>query len=200
YTLRVNYRTSHQIRKRADRLLPALLTDVDGNEESRSATVSLFNGDPPVVQILKSQADESQTIAEWLKSLITDGYLPHEIGVFTRTTGELARAGRAIEQAGLKAIELTDSINQRTGHVAIGTMHLAKGLEFKAVAVMACDEDVLPLQERIETVGDLADLEDLYNTERNLLYVACTRARNRLLVTGVEPGSEFLDDLGVDRI
>ena len=74
-------------------------------------------------------------------------------------------------------------------------MHLAKGLEFRAVAVAACDEEVIPLQTRIERVGDDADLEEVYGTERHLLYVACTRARDRLLVTGVDPGSEFLDDL-----
>ena len=76
-------------------------------------------------------------------------------------------------------------------------MHLAKGLEFRAVAVMACDDEVIPLQERIESVGDDADLQEVYDTERHLLYVACTRARDRLLVTCVEPASEFLDDLTV---
>lgn len=74
-------------------------------------------------------------------------------------------------------------------------MHLAKGLEFKAVAVMACDDEVLPLQSRIESVMDESDLEEVYNTERHLLYVACTRARDHLLVTSVKPASEFLDDL-----
>ena len=74
-------------------------------------------------------------------------------------------------------------------------MHLAKGLEFRAVAVMACDDEVLPLQERIENVADDADLEEVYDTERHLLYVACTRARDHLIITGVEPASEFLDDL-----
>ena len=51
------------------------------------------------------------------------------------------------------------------------------------------------LQDRIEQVTDDSDLEDVYNTERHLLYVACTRARDHLLVTSVEPTSEFLDDL-----
>ena len=74
-------------------------------------------------------------------------------------------------------------------------MHRAKGLEFRAVVVAACDDEVIPLQARIEAVADTADLEDVYNTERHLLYVACTRARDHLLVTGVAPGSEFLDDL-----
>ena len=60
---------------------------------------------------------------------------------------------------------------------------------------MACDDDVVPLQERVETVADGGDLEEVYSTERHLLYVACTRARDFLLVTGVAPGSEFLEDL-----
>jgi superfamily I DNA/RNA helicase len=69
--------------------------------------------------------------------------------------------------------------------------HLAKGLEFRAAAVMACDEDILPLQERIETATDPSELEDIYNTERQLLYVACTRARDYLLVSSAGTQSEF---------
>ena len=53
----------------------------------------------------------------------------------------------------------------------------------------------IPLQERIQSVAADADLEEVYNTERHMLYVACTRARDHLLVTSVEPASEFLDDL-----
>lgn len=60
---------------------------------------------------------------------------------------------------------------------------------------VACDDEVVPLQSRIEAIADEADLQDVYNTERHLLYVACTRARDRLLVTAVDPASEFLEDL-----
>jgi len=67
------------------------------------------------------------------------------------------------------------------------------------VAVMACDDEVLPFQARIEAVGDEGDLEEVYETERHLLYVVCTRARDHLLVTGVSPASEFLDDLWGSR-
>jgi superfamily I DNA/RNA helicase len=78
-------------------------------------------------------------------------------------------------------------------------MHLAKGLEFRIGAVMACDDEVIPLQSRIESVADEGDLQDVYDTERQLLYVACTRARDELLVTGVTPLSEFLDDMRTRR-
>jgi superfamily I DNA/RNA helicase len=60
---------------------------------------------------------------------------------------------------------------------------------------MACDDDIIPSQERIETVTDDSDLEEVYNTERHLLYVACTRARDHLLVTSGGSPSEFLDDM-----
>jgi ATP-dependent exoDNAse (exonuclease V) beta subunit len=65
---------------------------------------------------------------------------------------------------------------------------------------MACDDEVIPSQERIEAAADDSDLEEVYNTERHLLYVACTRARDHLLVTGVKPVSEFLDDLAGMRV
>ena len=82
-----------------------------------------------------------------------------------------------------------------TNHVSIMPMHLAKGQEFRAVVVVACDDEVIPLQVRIETVGDDADLQEVYDTERHPLYLACTRARDHLLVTATDPAAEFLDDL-----
>jgi superfamily I DNA/RNA helicase len=54
----------------------------------------------------------------------------------------------------------------------LSTMHLAKGLEFKAFAVMGCDDEVIPLQSRLESASDQSALETIYNTERHLLYVA----------------------------
>jgi hypothetical protein len=59
-TLRVNYRTSHQIRTQADRLLGPVVTDVDGNAEDRSDTVSVFNGPPPTVQSVKNESEEAR--------------------------------------------------------------------------------------------------------------------------------------------
>jgi superfamily I DNA/RNA helicase len=121
------------------------------------------------------------------------GVQPHEIGVFVRSPAELPRARAALERAKLPH-RILDRPTSGTG-VSISTMHCAKGLEFRAVVVMACDDEVIPSQQRIEEVGDDADLQEVYDTERHLLYVACTRARDELLVSGVEPASEFLDDL-----
>ncbi len=194
-TLHTNYRTSHQIRMQADRLLAPELSDVDGNTEKREGTVSVFNGPPPTILVSDSKEEEIQTVGAWLRNLGKEGILPHEMGVFVRSAAEMNRACEAVNEAGFPFKTLDEHIETTNGHVSICTMHLAKGLEFRAVTVMACDDEVIPLQERIETVADDADLEEVYNTERHLLYVACTRARDRLLVAGVEPASEFLDDL-----
>jgi superfamily I DNA/RNA helicase len=194
-TLRINYRTSHQIRMQADRLLGPKVTDVDGNEEDRSDTISVFNGPPPEVVTAVSEKAEIKSVGDWLKGRSKAGVLPHEIGVFVRSAAQLDRAKAAVDESRLALKVLDENVESTPGHVSIGTMHIAKGLEFRAVAVMACDDEVIPLQERIETVGDDADLQEVYDTERQLLYVACTRARDHLLVTGVEPVSEFLDDL-----
>jgi mRNA-degrading endonuclease RelE of RelBE toxin-antitoxin system len=194
-TLRINYRTSHQIRMQADRLLGPQVTDVDGNVEDRRGTISVFNGPPPTIKVLDTPAAETETASRWLKDRIAEGVKPHEIGVFVRSPAQLGRACAAMEKAELPFKVLDDNVETTSGYVSIGTMHLAKGLEFRAVAVMACDDEILPLRERIETVTDDSDLEEVYNTERHLLYVACTRARDHLLVTSVHPASEFLDDL-----
>ncbi len=194
-TLRVNYRTSHQIRMQADRLLAPELSDVDGNKEERKATISIFNGPRPTIMVLDSEEEETRTVGQWLSDRRQEGLMPHEIGVFVRTPAQLERAQSAVDASGLSFRVLDENMETTSGHVSICTMHLAKGLEFRAVAVMACDDEIIPLQERIETVSDDTDLEEVYNTERHLLYVACTRARDYLLVTAVAPGSEFLDDL-----
>jgi mRNA-degrading endonuclease RelE of RelBE toxin-antitoxin system len=196
-TLHVNYRTSHQIRRQSDRLLGPEVSDVDGNVEDRSKTVSVFNGPQPEIRTFKSEEAENKFVGTWVGSFIEKGFSPHEIGVFVRSNKEISRAKQALENSGADYLVLDETVETISTKVAISTMHLAKGLEFKAVVVMACDDEILPSQDRIESITDNSDLEEVYNTERHLLYVACTRAREHLLVTSVEPSSEFLEDFNI---
>ena len=195
-TLRINYRTSHQIRTQADRLLDPTISDVDGNLEERKGTVSVFNGPQPAIQALEDEEAESSAVSDWLTARFREGLQTGEIGLFVRSIDQIKRAVTAVERSRLPYSILDEEVDAEEGCMTVGTMHMAKGLEFRAVAVMACDSEVIPLQSRVESIVDEADLEEVYNTERNLLYVACTRARDYLLVTGVKPASEFLDDLG----
>jgi superfamily I DNA/RNA helicase len=196
-TLKVNYRTSHQIRQTVDRLLPKSVRDVDGNEEDRTGTVSVFNGPDPKVKVYSDPDEEVTSVGLWIYEAIEEGLEPEEIGVFVRSEGQMPRARSVIKEAGQKALELSERVEERNGRISVGTMHLAKGLEFKAVVVMACDDDVLPLQERVETVADESELDEIFETERHLFYVACTRARDQLLVSGVAPASEFFEDMNL---
>ena len=84
--------------------------------------------------------------------------MPHEIAVIVRSEAQLPGAQRAVELAGVNHKLLDSTTDAATGHYSICTMPLAKGLEFRSVAVMACDDEIVPLQERIETVGGDADI------------------------------------------
>src|SRR6218665_262237 len=206
-TLHINYRTSHQIRIQADRLLGPEVSDVHGNSEDRTGTVSVFNGPVPIIRLFKNEDQEVHAVANWMPARPLEGLPVRAMAVFVRADAQMDRARAAADLAGIaytvldgRLAALTAMPGASSDALNIATMHLAKGLEFRAVAVMACDDEVLPLQERIESVADKADLEEVYNTERHLLYVACTRARDWLLVTSVEPGSEFLQDLQEVRL
>jgi superfamily I DNA/RNA helicase len=194
--LKVNYRTSHQIREHADRLLDREVSDSDGKVEDRRGTVSVFNGPVPEVHSATEEASEQRFVASWLKARCDEGYRTEDMVLFVRSTAQLDRAEAAAKNAGLSCKRLEKRMEVSTGVLPISTMHLAKGLEFRAVVVMACDESVLPDAERIEEASDTSELEEIYNSERQLLYVACTRARDRLLITSSGETSEFLRDVG----
>ncbi|MBR1091585.1 UvrD-helicase domain-containing protein [Bradyrhizobium manausense] len=183
HTLKVCYRTSQQIRRAADRLLPTVLRDSDGLDDERRGIISVFDGPPPEVRSFATIAAEAEAVREAIESWLSEGIAAHEIGLFVRTPELVVRARGAVD--GLPG----------AAEMVTAQMSLAKGLEFRAVAVMACDEGVLPLDERIADAADEAELDDIYETERRLLYVACTRAREHLLLTGVTPVSEYLADL-----
>ncbi|MGH7070138.1 MAG: UvrD-helicase domain-containing protein, partial [Acetobacteraceae bacterium] len=132
-TLKVCYRTSEQIRRAADKLLPGVLRDADGLEDERRGVISVFNGPAPEVDCLTSAAAEADTVRRTVETWLAEGIAPQEIGLFVRTPQLVARARAAI--AGLAGAEEMTTI----------PMSLATGLEFRAVVVMACDQGVLPL-------------------------------------------------------
>jgi hypothetical protein len=183
YTLKVCYRTSQQIRRSADNLLPISLRDGDGLEDERAGTISVFEGPQPIVSVFPDEQSEADAVCSFVQEALADGIGPSEIGIFVRLPELVVRANAAI--ASIPGVE----------PIKVANMHLAKGLEFRAVVVLACDEGVLPWDGRIADAADEAELDDIYETERRLLYVACTRARERLLITATTPGSEYLADL-----
>jgi hypothetical protein len=142
----------------------------------------VFDGPSPEVKSFATVAAEADAVRQVVETWLGEGVAVREVGLFVRTPQLVARARAAI--AGLAG----------TDEIVTAPMSLAKGLEFRAVVVMACDEGILPLDERVADAADEPELDDIYETERRLLYVACTRAREHLLLTGVTPTSEYLAD------
>lgn len=181
-SLKVNYRTSHQIRAKSDMLLPPRLLEADGGEDNRLGVSSVFHGPQPEIQIFDSAEEESAALGRWLATCLADGVAPDRIAVLFRSEIELPRAEAARAEAGGAPLHLD-------------TMHDAKGREYLAVAVMACDSDLIPSEERLSEAADERALKEAYDTERHLLYVAATRARERLWLSAAGEPSEFLEDL-----
>ncbi|MGQ7793035.1 UvrD-helicase domain-containing protein [Faunimonas sp. B44] len=190
-SLRVNYRTSQQIRQQADGLLPSTLVEADGSEDDRRGVQSLFTGPAPVVRVFVTVEQEREAVSAWLAERLAEGLEPRSIALVVRSPELLGRAAAAAAAANAP----TSPAGAELDAVRLATMHDVKGLEFRAVAVIACDEGVIPSEARMTEVSDEASLAEVYATERHLLYVACTRAREHLLVTATEPASEFLQDL-----
>ena len=100
-TLKLNYRTSHQIRSQADRLLGPEVADVDGNVEDRRGTVSAFNGEPPVIHLFETEQEEGAAVAAWLRERRGPAaWVLREMAIFVRSGKELDRARRAVRGAG----------------------------------------------------------------------------------------------------
>lgn len=191
--LALNYRTTQQIRKFADRLMP---DEVGGlGEDGARASVALLAGDEPKVQAFESRDAETEGVTAILRALINDGVEPQSIAVVRRALNpsylrEAAEA--AIEAAGLAHWPLAKSDRPPEPSVLIGTMHRVKGLEFDAMIVMGCDRDTIPYSRLLDENSDPADRETFMEQERNLLYVACTRARRFLYLTYFGDPSRFL--------
>ena len=194
-TLKVNYRTSHQIRRAADRLLPGPQRDVDGVVEERKGTVSVFNGPEPKVVVAQEEAAETSAVAAFIKDALGQGVAPREIGVFVRAPDLLIRAREAVQAAGKDSLELSERGDDPAEPVSDRYHAPRQGPRIQSGRRHGLRRGRL-LRSRIDSAADEAELEDVYDTECQLLYVAATRARDRLLVIGVKPGSEFLRDMG----
>jgi superfamily I DNA/RNA helicase len=181
--LRVNYRTSAEIRRFSDAVLPAKLAEVDGEEETRQ-TISILRGPEPEIVAGKSIDDEIAALTRWLRDLRSRDIEPGQIAIFGRTRQLVReRADPALAQAGLSGRWLAPDSDLATDAVAIGSMHAAKGLEFRAVALVGCDAQHMPLGDAFAG-GDTDDARRLVEEqERHLVYVGCTRARESLLIT-----------------
>jgi len=194
HVLELNYRTTEQIRRTADRVL-GIVEDDDEGTARRDRTRSLLRGPIPVLQGHARIEEEHLGAVERIRAWMADGVQPEAIAVFARTKRLLDGVEAALRKAGLPAQPLADDEPLPPGAVRLGTMHRAKGLEFKAVLLVGCAKGQVPSEGLLRHMVDPQDRELAEARERRLLYVAMTRARDELMVTWTGDPSPFLAGL-----
>jgi superfamily I DNA/RNA helicase len=187
--LRINYRTTRQIRDLADRIV----APPGGKCPDRA--LSVWEGPEPHLRPFADDAEEAKFVCGAVARLVrSGGFEPHDIAVFAPDPRMLdsvvdGLAARAIAVHRLSRQGMPD------GHVRAGAMRRAKGLEFKAVFVMGASADAVPDPATVRHLFEPASLEEALERERQTLYVAMTRARDELTVTWVGEPSPFLDEV-----
>lgn len=192
FRLRVNYRTTQEILAWSASLLTGEKPDdMDGGTDSLDGYRSTLHGARPEVQGYPSKAQEIQALTDRIAEWLSAGVAPEEVGVAVRFVQLGRDIAQALERAGIQACVL-GSGTPKAG-VRIGTMHRMKGLEFRCVAVAGVGDGTVPMRSAVtpEEVDAQQHREDL-DSELSLLFVACTRAREALLVSWHGTPSPFL--------
>ena len=132
HVLRLNYRTTEQIRRFADRILGDEADHLEG-EESRRGTMSLLSGPEPMRQSFPTRSEQCNFVAAQIGHLLQGGRTPDDIAVFARQAHLLDMIETRLKRAGVPWHRLSREAFPQEPMVSLGTMHRAKGLEFKCV-------------------------------------------------------------------
>jgi superfamily I DNA/RNA helicase len=192
--LTVNYRTSRQILRWSLRTVDPETDDLDGAAESLAGARSLFDGPDPTMSGYPTTVQETAAVIERIGGWIAEGLGAGEIAVFAREGRVVTDVVRALTDAGLPAVEVASREDRADcGVVRVMTMHRAKGLEFRAVALPRMGTAEFP-PPYVRALGE-EDALSAERTERNLLYVAGSRARERLWISWTGQPSPLLPSL-----
>ena len=197
HILRINYRTTEQIRRFADRLIGDSGDDLDGGLEKRKGTVSLLKGPHPVLHAAKTQAQQWKYVSREIKRMKKEGLSLNEMAIFSRTNADLQTIQEALTRNKVKS-QIIQKEGVEGDGVRLGTLHRAKGLEFKAVFVVNVSDEQVPQRSLLQNVQDQQLRADLLERERQLLYVGLTRARDEAILTWAGYPSRFLEDILTD--
>jgi superfamily I DNA/RNA helicase len=184
--LRINYRTSDEIRRWALAILDGVeVEDLDNGTDDARGYRSLFHGPSPEIENSSSADEEAAALVSWIARLRSEGLNHKDICVIARdsrrlTAFETALNGRGFATHLLKRRQAED---RRLDGIRLATMHRAKGLEFMAVAIVGMNDGVVPNIQAIRSAADEAGKQEIIESERMLVYVAATRAKKQLLVS-----------------
>ncbi|GAA6159161.1 ATP-dependent helicase [Ruegeria sp. HU-ET01832] len=184
--LRLNYRTTQEIRAWAVSILEGVsVDDLDEGTDTLKGYVSLLKGPNPELSSYPSEIEELTGLADWVSKVISSGTAPEDIGILCNRRKDIARVEDALHRIEVQTLELKagEADSRDKPGVRITTMHRAKGLEFFAVAIPFMSKSAFPPKIAIESAVDDADLHDIINQYRSLLHVAATRAKKELRVS-----------------
>ena len=191
--LRINYRTTEEIRAWAMAVLKGVENDdLDGGREDEKGYKSLLNGPKPDAHHFRTRPEELEYVGRRIKELV--GQRPAEHVCLAGRTNKLLRDDY---QPLLTALGIDSTLLDETGEgggVRLATMHRVKGLEFPVMVLAGVNAKFMPLPvPGLE--GDSLAEADHSDRERSLLFVAATRARDLLIVTGWGAPSPFVPTL-----
>jgi AAA domain/UvrD-like helicase C-terminal domain len=192
--LRINYRTTEQIRAWAIKILQGVdVDDLDGQRDDSRGYRSLLTGPEPEVQFFATRNDEREFLAALLKDL-TQQRKAEDICLVARTNSLIRDEYATILKNQSVPHQLLDKGKEKEGGgIRLATMHRVKGLEFPVMILAGINSKTMPM--RVSSLeDDAAALAEHEERERALLFVAATRARDRLIVTGWGIRSPFLRD------
>lgn len=193
--LRVNYRTTDEIRRFAVALLEGRdIDDLDGGLDDQKGYMSLTHGPKVEVQRLGSAAQEAAFLGKHVKELVVEGALPESICLVGRTKHVVEDAKEAVRKAGFDVYEVKreSTDNRSRPGIRVATMHRVKGLEFDHVIVASANDRIIPLEKAMKAGDDAVAARNAETGERALLYVALTRAKKSAVVSGWGAMSPFL--------
>lgn len=192
--LKINYRTTEEIRKYAFGLLNGIaFDDLDEGADLGDKCQSLTHGEKPVFKNFSNANDEFDFLVNEIKQLKGNGVLLTDICVVARTKKLVEDYIALFTKAGIKAyaIKRNKADDRSFDGLRIATMHRVKGLEFKYVFIVATNNRIVPLISAINKTDAVSELESIAS-EKCLLYVAMTRAQKGVYVTSYGRRSEFL--------
>ena len=192
--LRLNYRTTEEIRKWAVGLLEGKqIDDMDGGTDEQKGYRSLTHGEKPVIKEFENYDKEFEFIHDYIQKLL-EKESSETVCIVARTNSLLDKYEKSFQEHGFDCYRIsrnkTDSSDAKG--IRLATMHRVKGLEFDYVIIGSVNKDIIPLKYPIAEVDNPTAREEAETCERALLYVAVTRAKKEVLITSYGEKSEFL--------
>ena len=190
--LKLVYRTTEEIRKLSEKVLLGQTVDdmdegVEGDQALTSA-YSLRHGKAPEIY---DAVDEDAQV-DWVLDQIRAADCPdNEACVVFRTKEFLKAFKDKLDERRCPNVVIKSSENTTSPGIRLSTMHRVKGLEFKLLFIADCNQGIVPLEKALKS-SDKQEKAIKEMTERSLFYVACSRARDKLLISSTGTRSEYL--------